>query len=326
VGRRGPLALARRRSILETASLFLFEPPYAWLDTLPDPKDAADVIDALECIPPESRLPALSLGPDVPPAAQEVLLGVARRQRWDSADVESLKRAYATDSIIAPSPMAPDTALACWARAAEFGEGYVHALRHYHEVFFEEDESRVRPALESGLTRAQDLAERLTPLDLLEELSHGLRVFEETPVDEWCLIPSFWVSPLTMFAPVRLKPARWAFIFDARPLDASLVPGEVVPNTLLAALKGLSDPTRLRILRLLQEQPLTSTQLARHLRLRAPTVIHHLHALRRGGLVQLTEATGDLRYSTRLEALRTTLRRLEAFLPGEPSPHGDADR
>ena len=68
----------------------------------------------------------------------------------------------------------------------------------------------------------------------------------------------------------------------------SLVPGELVPDALYQPLKALADPTRLRILRYLSDEPLTPAALARRLRLRSPTVIHHLDALRLARLVILT--------------------------------------
>jgi len=95
--------------------------------------------------------------------------------------------------------------------------------------------------------------------------------------------------------------------FGARPADASLIPGEVVPDRLLQALKALADPTRLRILRYLAQEPLTQAELARRLRLRPPTVTHHLHALRVAGLVHimLQKVKDDNnRYMARQEAIQ----------------------
>ena len=85
-----------------------------------------------------------------------------------------------------------------------------------------------------------------------------------------------------------LVPKHWVVLFGARPAEVALVPGEVVPDAMLRALKALSDPTRLLILRYLSDQPQTPSQLARRLRLRPPTVIHHLSALRLAGLVYIS--------------------------------------
>jgi DNA-binding transcriptional ArsR family regulator len=87
---------------------------------------------------------------------------------------------------------------------------------------------------------------------------------------------------------------------------------------LLGALKALGDPTRLRILRYLVAESLTPTQLARRLRLRAPTVVHHLDVLRLARLVHLTLKSGEKwRYAARPEAVRTTFDALEEFLEAE---------
>jgi DNA-binding transcriptional ArsR family regulator len=83
----------------------------------------------------------------------------------------------------------------------------------------------------------------------------------------------------------------------------------------MRALKALGDPTRLRILRYLMAEPLSPAQLARRLRLRAPTVIHHLDRLRMAELVHLTlEIGGERRYAARPDAVTSILSVLEEFL------------
>ena len=105
-------------------------------------------------------------------------------------------------------------------------------------------------------------------------------------------------------------------LFGARPHDASLVPGELVPDALVRTLKALSDPTRLRILHYLSGEPLSPSQLARRLRLRTPTVIHHLKTLRLAGLVQVNmdSKKESRRYATRPEAVQAACDTLEHFL------------
>ena len=81
------------------------------------------------------------------------------------------------------------------------------------------------------------------------------------------------------------------------------------------ALKALADPTRMKILRYLAAEPHTPAQLSRRLRLRAPTVIHHLNALRLAGLVHLTvEPGGERRYAMRTEMVKATCDNLQDFL------------
>ena len=162
----------------------------------------------------------------------------------------------------------------------------------------------------------QELAGQMPLPDLLEELSQGVRFDQPLDVTEVVLAPSYWCTPLIYYE--RVGPDRQLFLFGARPPDVSLVPGELVPDALLHALKALSDPTRLRILHYLSAEPLTPAELARRLRLRAPTVTHHLKALRLAGLVQLSvgslEDKGRDCYATRSEAVAAAFAALEDYL------------
>jgi len=126
-------------------------------------------------------------------------------------------------------------------------------------------------------------------------------------------VPSYWITPLVMYD--RIIKKQWVVLFGARPAHVALVPGEVVPEAMLRGLKALSDPTRLLILRYLSDSPLTQSQLARKLRLRAPTVIHHLSALRLAGLVYVSlDAENEKRYTVRKFAVKDTFDALRKFL------------
>lgn len=308
------------RELLEQAQLFGHTPLH-WLYTLPEPKDGATALWSLGQIPPAERLPALTLAFDYPPAdIAETLRGVAARGAWDARDRETVQAYYQSSSYQAfkatPSPQELTTILDWWSHPVEFGERLLQALQTYYKVFFAEEEKRIRPALQAALRRAQDLAKQLPLPDLLEELSQGVRFDEPLDVTEVVLTPSYWCTPLIYYA--KVSPDRQVFLFGARPPDAALVPGELVPDALLHALKALSDPTRLRILHYLSAEALTPAELARRLRLRAPTVTHHLKALRLAGLVQLSvgslEDKGRDCYATRPEAIAAAFAALQDYL------------
>ena len=188
-------------------------------------------------------------------------------------------------------------------------------------VFFEEEEHRIHSALERALAHAQRLAGQLPLVDLLEELSQGLRLSEPIKSSAIVLAPSYWCTPLVFMGETAARQDIW--LFGARLPTESLVPGEVVPDTLLRELDALSDPTRLRILQYLSAEPLAPAQLARRLRLRTPTVTHHLQTLRLAGLVHITLGTGKepRTYATRSGAVAALFASLEGFLsraqPGE---------
>jgi DNA-binding transcriptional ArsR family regulator len=308
-GVRSRLAIPERETLQQVHRIFS-KGHFLWVHHLPQPKDGATVLNALAQIPAEERFQRLFIYPHMDEQVQAVLAEVADRQRWNEADVEPLRTFYQNEAISRKEIV---RFLELWTQSRALGDRYLQALTAYHEVFFAEEESRIQPALIAALDRAKQLARQLDVLSLLEEISEGLRFGQTLRVDELVLVPSYWITPLIMYE--QVTPTQMLYVFGARPANASLVPGEVVPDALFRALKALADPTRLRILRYLMAKPLTPSQLSRRLRLRAPTVVHHLRTLRLAGLVHLTLDSGkNVRYTVRSEAIKGLVDHLNNFL------------
>jgi DNA-binding transcriptional ArsR family regulator len=301
-----------QRSTLDEAQNLFFNSPIAWVSGLPEPRDAETVLTILEEIEPADRLTTLAYHADVLPKLLEMLGNVKTRGSWNQKDLDQLQTYYplkenppSTDDLI--------TALSWWSRAEEFGERYLEALQEYVLVFFAEEERRIRSYLHAAIDQAQQLAEQLDFPQLMLELSQGVKiaVFEEA--DEVMFAPSYWITPLVMYD--TKIPKHWMVLFGARPAEVALVPGEMIPDAMLRALKALSDPTRLLILRYLSDEPQTPSQLVRKLRLRAPTVTHHLRALRLAGLVYVSlDKEQEKRYTVREAAVAVTFESINRFL------------
>lgn len=314
-GVRARIAPAEREILDESISMF--SPPLSWVHSLPQPKNSITALWALDQMPPAERLARLALYPKATPNILELYEEVSTRGTWDKKDVDAYRALLECEYDKEVPDEEIERSVGWWVRSAEFGERYLGALRSYYDAFFSEEEKRIRPALDDALARAQKLAEELALPDLLEELSRGLRFTEMPQTEKLVLAPSFWSTPYIFMAPYGSDSTIW--LFGARPADASLIPGEVVPDTLLRALKALSDPTRLRILHALAREPHTPAQLARHLRLRAPTVTHHLKSLRAAGLVQMTigKHKDPQRCALRSEAIASACDTLKGFLSGD---------
>ena len=138
--------------------------------------------------------------------------------------------------------------------------------------------------------------------------------FEEVEAaKELVLVPSYWSTPFVF--PTYPGKGRMQIVFGCRPDMQSIAPGAETPDKLMNALKSLADPTRLRILRYLTGQPLTPTELSRRLRLRPPTVLHHLQALRLAELVAIrVSENGEKRYAARSETLNAIFISVKDFL------------
>ncbi len=290
--------------------------PLQWVYELPAPKDGATVIQALAAIPAVERLSILTQSPFMPPETREILQEVTARGAWNDDDLNRMQTLYQAHwEGKLPAKDVKEKAIK-WldlaAMGAESGESLLAGLQAYQEVFFAEEEVRIRPALEKAVVRAQALANDLELSELIEALSQGVRLTEEIDTKELIMAPSFWTDPLMVLS--RIDADHVIFIFGGRPADASLVPGAVVPDMLFQTLKALADPTRLRILRYLAEESLTPAELARRLRLRPPTVVHHLHALRLARLVHLTLEHEGKQYQARREAINEACAMLVTYL------------
>jgi DNA-binding transcriptional ArsR family regulator len=304
---------ADERGILED-SLKLIYVPISWIHTLPEPKDSATVLWSLRQVPESERLPALAMFGEEPSEYEQTLLRVYDRRGWDENDLEQLRKVMKAKKGHGQKDL--KSVLDWWARPEEFGEKYLKALQSYYQEFFAEEERRIMPALQSSIEQAQELAERTTLPELIESLSQGVQLAIDPEVTELIFVPSYWITPLILYNSVDSQ--RMIFLYGARPADASLVPGETVPDALLRALKALAEPTRLKILRYLSEEPLAPAQLSRRLRLRPPTVVHHLEVLRLAGLVRLNlEVRGERKYAARIEGLEDTFANIKEFLQAD---------
>lgn len=302
------------RETLELAERTVFNGrPAHWVYTLPAPKDGDTVIQALARIPPAMRLPTLTLRSDTNPVAVSILMSIMERGVWDSADLTQFKAVFRRHWDYELSVPEVVELFAVWTQAEAFGERYLTALRAYHEVFFAEEERRIRPALDEALARAQDLAQHLEVPALMETLASDVGYDLFPPLQRLILAPSFWCSPFTFVG--KLEAQTGICLFGARPLGVSLVPGETLSDSLVETLKALADPTRLRILQYLAAEPRTPTELSRLLRLRVATVGHHLKHLKMAGLVRIRHKEGKEHiYATRPEAVATTFEAVKDYI------------
>lgn len=301
------------REMLEKVQSFSSIPLH-WLSGLAEPNDASTALKAISILPGHQCLSNVTLNVESNQEVNDCLQNIARRGSWNDEELRFLKENYRLrDAALNPESLT--NLVTTWSQAERSGENYAAALQEYFQVFFVEEENRIRPALLTGIERAKELASNMNIEALIEELSHGVRFSAMENTLEYILAPSYWSSPLIFYA--RLKPGKLLLLFGARPDFESIVPGTAPPPQLVSALKALADPTRLRILHFLAEQAVSSSELARHLRLRLPTVIHHLRLLRLAGLVQITVGETEKRYAARLEILDGIQSALANFIKRE---------
>lgn len=298
------------RNVLEKISNII-NIPFRWIHSLPEPRDIATVLYTLKTLPEEDRIVDILFSPEQG-EFKKVYLKVARAGYWEEEDLDQLTELYHTLGHNVPRKKV-EKQIDMWSKAGPLCKEILPSLQNYYDAFFVEEEKRILPKLEQAVETCRQRAGEIDFPQLLDELTRGLNLTEVLQRKNILLVPSFWVYPLVNYH--FLSEDSVLLIYGARSPEESLDPGEVVPDELLLALKALADPTRLRILRYLGDESLTSAELARRLRLRAPTLTHHLHSLRLAGLVRIS-SKGKLerKYSVRTEAVNTAFASLKSFL------------
>jgi DNA-binding transcriptional ArsR family regulator len=174
-------------------------------------------------------------------------------------------------------------------------------------------ESRVTAILERDYdSRAADRA-TLTPVDLIERTTNGIRWLPEGGVKRVILAPSYFSRPYNF-----LMSASDFRLFGYPVSDEALeeVDPLAAPQSVVRLHRALGDETRLKILKLLAGRDLYLTEIAQQLELSKPTIKHHLALLRSAGLVTITESGTVVYYSLRRNRLDDASADIKRFLIG----------
>jgi DNA-binding transcriptional ArsR family regulator len=300
-----------QREFLELLYSFA-SPPLDWISSLPEPKDVLPVLRQAAELAPADRLRTLTLPMEIPGEVREILERIAERRKATAEEKETLGRGLSRRNEHFKAAEV-EALLKVWKDPERSSELLMSTLQEYYRSFFADEESRIRPVLQAGLEHARELSGRVTVPALVEELSRGVHFEDVASTRELILVPSYWLTPLVF--PTNPAKGKMQIVFGCRPELQSIAPGAETPSLLINALKSLADPTRLRILRYLSGEPLTPTELSRLLRLRPPTVLHHLQALRLAELVAIrVSENGEKRYTARPETLNTIFSSVNEFL------------
>ena len=305
---------AECREILKRAVLLRLG-PLTFVNSLNEPKDSAQLMAKLRSIPAVEVLETLTIQPGMPEEFKELLLSTTASKKWSQEETQFLIQRYGMEDNKQTRQIVT-TLYEIWSNRKEFGEKLVLGFQAYIDTFFAEEEQRILPVLQQELSYARMRAGSRPLPAMLEELTAGVRFGDFEHLSDIILAPTFWGSPF-MFSE-RQSISKIIVLFGARPGTMSIIPGEVVPDGLLRGMKAMADPTRLRILRYLAQEPQTSYELSRVLRLRPPTVTHHLTQLRLAGMVQvILDPNGERKYAARYEGFEDTQDLLNRFVRGE---------
>jgi DNA-binding transcriptional ArsR family regulator len=284
------------------------------------PKTGARFLAFVEGIPDGEfsqrvHVPLVGDGPHI-----RIIRKALNGERVNDAEMEEYRRAVGRTRVL-PAPTASEARrlFAEMADPAATKRRWLEAMREYHAVFFAQEEARLEPVLKHMVEEAKKLSKTAHVSDLIERLSNGFTISEESTLQRLTLVPSVWLHPFVI--PLRLSELDLLLVWGAHPPGYKLAPGESVPEQSLLVLRALGDPTRLRLLRLLSSEPRSPQALAHELKLSLPTVSHHMRELRLAGLVRLEARIGDKgrenRYTVRWQSAEQAFTDLGQFVQAE---------
>lgn len=284
--------------------------PVTWFHQMDEPASAEQALEILANTPAEERVMNLYDFPHDPPEIWEIIHQIIARGTWHEQEYQTLRKLSVKDGVGKKNIKMWLNLLAATRR---LGPRILPAMQEFFEIFYAEEEKRVRPYLIKAAEEGKKLSAEVDLITLLETLSEGINYQLPHEYKKIIFAPSFWTTPL--IADIEVDRETLFFIYGVRPANVPLIPGDQVPNVMHQALKTLADPTRLKILKLLRHQPHSPGELAKALRLRPPTVTHHLRILRQARLIRITLSEEDRRiYEFRPDGLRGVLISLEEFL------------
>jgi len=188
----------------------------------------------------------------------------------------------------------------------------VALLRAWNQRFAEIDDRVHAILVRDYEARAEDRA-GLSPADVVEKATGGIRLLPEPGIRRVILAPSYFSRPYNFL----LAGEDWRF-FGYPVADSSLDNADDLapPLAVLRLHRALGDGTRLRILKLLAGSDLYLTEIAQQLELSKPTIKHHLSLLRAAGLLTVVESGSVMYYSLRRDRLEDATADLKSFLVG----------
>jgi DNA-binding transcriptional ArsR family regulator len=164
---------------------------------------------------------------------------------------------------------------------------------------YEEVEPRVDQIIRRDVAQRQaDLA--LSPVELVERTTGGVRWLGEAGVGRVILAPSYFSRPVNyLFAGLDWRLFAYPVGDEAVEEPDAFAP----PAAMIRLYRALGDDSRLRILHLLRDRDMYLTELAQALEVSKPTIKHHLTQLRAAGLVTVTTQGAQTYYSLRKDRL-----------------------
>ncbi|RFU62845.1 ArsR/SmtB family transcription factor [Peribacillus glennii] len=153
-------------------------------------------------------------------------------------------------------------------------------LNEWHEFYFQHFSKDIVGDLEKKAQIIASLAETTEPIDLIEQVTNGIRVEPTESLKQVYLLPQYHCSPHVIHDYFHGM-ATYLFSYTAAQQDKT-----INLDNISSLAHALSDINRLKILQLLAVKKRDLTEIHGHLGIAKSTVHHHLTILSRAGIIR----------------------------------------
>ena len=176
---------------------------------------------------------------------------------------------------------------------AEVKPALLDLLSGWYEHVFPQLEPADPTLAERDAEAKRELVKSVPPEQVVERLAPGIQWTPGPEIDRVVMFPAYAPRPW-----VYMSEYKRVKIF-CPPITADRTPTPGDPADLVRIYKALGDESRLKLLKLLQNGPVSLTDAAKEIGLAKSTTHHHLAILRQAGFVLIQE--GDDTYTLRTD-------------------------
>ena len=186
-------------------------------------------------------------------------------------------------------------------------EHLIDVMIGWYDFVIKNDLEKLTDILRTDYEVKKQMAEKMTPEELVEWSTGGITYVPEPSVDTVLLIPQYVYRPWNIEADIENNK-----VFYYPIANESISPNDrYTPNNfLILRHKALGDEVRLRIVKLLFENDRTLQDITNQFNIGKSTIHHHLKILRAAKLVEII----DTKYSLKKTALEFLPKELNLFL------------
>lgn len=166
------------------------------------------------------------------------------------------------------------------ANIGEIRDKTLELLRLWNEYYFQYLPSDILSQLQADAALKAKRAQELSPIDLIEEVTNGIRV---EPVDE---LTQVYVIPQYHCKPSVIHDYFKGMATYLYPIAPQLSEKEIAYQNIIRLSQALSDENRLKVLEFISRGPCNLIELHKNMGLAKSTVHHHATALAKAGIVR----------------------------------------